>query len=107
VAKEIGARGGVIGLNFVRVFLGEQGPEDFIRHVEHADKLGLLDHFCFGADFFADHDVLPELRYLIPFFNPGFDNAACYPKVIGLLEKHLPHAIVEKIAYKNLIEFLR
>ncbi len=107
VAKEIGARGGVIGLNFVRAFLGKHGPEDFIRQVEHADKLGLLDHYCFGADFFADHDVSPELHYLIPFFNPGFDNASCYPKVIALLEKHLPRAIVEKIAYKNLTEFLQ
>ncbi len=107
LAKEIGARGGVIGLNFVRVFLGKHGPEDFIRQVEHADKLGLLDHFCFGADFFADHVLPPELQYLMPMFNSGFDNASCYPKVIGLLEKHLPHAIVEKIAYKNLTEFLK
>ncbi|HEY5235706.1 MAG TPA: membrane dipeptidase [Rhabdochlamydiaceae bacterium] len=107
LAKEIGARGGVIGLNFVRVFLGKHGPEDFIRQVEHADKLGLLDYFCFGADFFADHVLPPELHYLMPMFNPGFDNASCYPKVIGLLEKHLPHGIVEKIAYKNLTEFLK
>jgi membrane dipeptidase len=106
LAKEIGARGGVIGLNFVRVFLGKQGAEDFLRQVEHADKLGLLDHLCFGADFFADQVLPPELEYLMPMFIPGFDNASCYPKVIGLLEKHLPHAIVEKIAYKNLIEFL-
>ncbi len=107
LAKEIGARGGVIGLNFVRVFLGKHGPEDFLRQVEHADKLGLLDHLCFGADFFADQVLPPELHYLMPMFIPGFENASCYPKVIGLLEKHLPHAIVEKIAYKNLTEFLK
>jgi len=106
VAKEIGARGGLIGLNFVRVFLGGRSPEDFIRQVEHADKLGLLDHLCFGADFFADHAVLPELHYLIPWFFDGFDQAGCYPQVIGLLEKQLPHAIVEKIAYQNLTQFL-
>lgn len=107
LAKEIGARGGVIGLNFVRIFLGSHGPEDFIRQVEHADKLGLLDQYCFGADFFADHVLPPERQYMLPMFNPGFENASCYPKVIGLLEKHLPHAILEKIAYKNLIEFLK
>jgi microsomal dipeptidase-like Zn-dependent dipeptidase len=106
LAKEIGARGGLMGLNFVRLFLGNQGPEDFIRQVEHADKLGLLDHFCFGADFFDDHDLPPELQYLLPMFNPGFDKASCYPQAIGLLEKHLPRAMVEKIAYKNLTEFL-
>lgn len=106
LAKEIAARQGLIGLNFVRVFLGSQGPEDFIRQLEHADKLGLLDHFCFGADFFADHVLPPERSYLLPMFNAGFDNASCYPKVVQLLEKHLPHAIMEKIAYKNLTEFL-
>ena len=106
LAKEISARGGLMGLNFVRVFLGGRGPEDFIRQVEHADKLGLLDHLCFGADFFADHAMPPELQYLLPMFNPGFDQAGCYPQVIGLLEKHLSHGIVEKIAYKNLTEFL-
>ncbi len=106
LAQEIAARGGVIGLNFVRVFLGSKGAEDFIRQVEHADHLGLLNHFCFGADFFADHALPPELQYLLPMFNPGFDTAACYPKVIELLRKHLSHDIVEKIAYKNLTQFL-
>lgn len=106
LAKEIGARNGLIGLNFVRVFLGSHGPEDFIRQVEHADKLGLLDHFCFGADFFADHEIAPELQYMIPMFNAGFDNASCYPKVIELLKKHLSNDILEKIAYKNLSQFL-
>jgi membrane dipeptidase len=105
LAKEIGARGGVIGLNFVRIFLGE-GPEGFLRQTEHAEKLGLLDHFCLGADFFADHVLPPERQYMLPMFNPGFDSSACYPQVIELLEKHLPHAIVEKIAYKNLTRFL-
>ncbi|HEX2578857.1 MAG TPA: membrane dipeptidase [Rhabdochlamydiaceae bacterium] len=111
VAKEIGARGGVIGLNFVRVFLGgplgRQGPEDFLRQVDHADKLGLLDRLSFGADFFADHILPPELNYMLPMFNSGFDNASCYPKVIALLEKHLPRAMVEKIAHQTLLEFLQ
>lgn len=105
IAKEIGARGGVIGLNFVRVFLGSRGPEDFVRQLEHAEKLGLLDNLCFGADFFADQVLPPELQYLIPMFYPGFDNASCYPRVIELFLKHLPHAIVEKIAHGNLTRF--
>jgi microsomal dipeptidase-like Zn-dependent dipeptidase len=106
LAKEIGARGGVIGLNFVRTFLGHD-VDGFIRQTEHADKLGLLDHFCFGADFFADSVLPPERQYLLPMFNPGFDSAACYREVIELLGKHLSRDIVEKIAYKNLIEFLK
>ncbi|MBS0648277.1 MAG: membrane dipeptidase [Verrucomicrobia bacterium] len=106
IAQEIAARGGVIGLNFVRVFLGKEGPEDFIRQLEHAEKLGILDHMCFGADFFADQVLPPELHYLMPMFNPGFDNASCYPQVRKLLLKHLSPAVVEKIAYENLARFL-
>lgn len=106
IAREIGARGGVIGLNFVRVFLGSRGSEDFIRQLEHAEKLGLLDSLCFGADFFADQVLPPELQYLNPMFNPGFEDASCYPRVIELFLKHLPHGIVEKIAHENLTRFL-
>ncbi len=106
LAREIGARGGVMGINFVRVFLGGHGPEDFIRQLEHADKLKLLDHLCFGADFFMEHDMPPESQYLLPMFNQGFDSSACYPKVIELFLKHLSHDIVEKIAHHNLTRFL-
>ena len=106
LAKEIGARGGLIGLNFVRAFLGGRSPEDFIRQAEHADRLGILDRLCFGADFFADHSIPPELHYLLPWFFEGFDQAGCYPHVVKLLEKHLSPDILEKIAYQNLTRFL-
>lgn len=101
IALEIGRRGGLIGLNFVRSFL-----KDFILQVEHAEKLGLLGHFCFGADFFEEHDVPPELSYLKPFFFEGFDTSACYPKVIERLLTRFSRDVIEKIAYKNLIRFL-
>lgn len=101
IAQEIGKRGGVIGLNFVRGFL-----KDFVSQVKHAEKLGLLDHYCFGADFFEDHSVPPELNYLLPFFLEGFDTAACYPKLIDLLQQHFATEVVEKIAYTNLSQFL-
>ncbi len=106
IAQEIGARGGVIGLNFVRVFLGKNGPEDFLKQAEHADKLGLMDHWCFGADFFADHDVLPELAYMKPFFHRGFENSSCYPQVIDLFSKHLSRDLLEKISSQTLTRFL-
>lgn len=101
IALEIGRRGGLIGLNFVRSFL-----KDFTAQVEHAERLGLLDHFCFGADFFEEHDVPPELSYLKPFFFEGFDTSACYPRVIEQLLLRFPKNVVEKIAYKNLTYFI-
>lgn len=106
IAKEIGARKGLIGLNFVRVFLGNQGPEAFLKQAEHADKLGLLNHLCFGADFFPDHDMPPELSYMKPFFLEGFENSSCYPRVIDLFLKYLPRDILARIACHNLAKFL-
>ncbi len=105
LAKEIGARRGLIGLNFVRKFVGKD-PEDLLRHVEHAERLGLLDALCFGADFFSDTIASPELEHLKPFFFPGFDDASCYPKVTELFLKYLPRDTVEKISFNNLSQFL-
>jgi len=106
IAQEIGRRGGVIGLNFVRGFVGKTGPDDFIRQAEHADKLGLLDHWCFGADFFDDEEISPQLAYLKPFFYAGFDDASCYPRLIELLLKRFPRDTVEKIAFRTLSQFI-
>jgi len=51
MAQEIIRRGGVIGLNFMRAFLGSQGIGNLNRQVEHASKLGVISHLCFGSDF--------------------------------------------------------
>lgn len=107
IALEIGKRKGLIGLNFVRVFLGNQGTSDFIRHIEHAQSLDLLNHVCFGADFFADHEVPLELEYLKPFYYDEFDSAACYPQLLNFLSLHMPSLDLENIAYKNLSHFLK
>jgi len=42
LTKELIKRGAVIGLNFVRHFIGDN-PEDFLEHIEHAFKLGAED----------------------------------------------------------------
>lgn len=105
IAKEIVRRKGVIGMNFVRKFVGTDGPSDFLRHVEHAEKLGALDHLCFGADFFNDSDSPPELEHLKPFYYEGFDNASCYPRMIELFREILSEEQIEKIASKNLLHF--
>jgi microsomal dipeptidase-like Zn-dependent dipeptidase len=106
LAKEIGKRGGLIGLNFVRIFLGKDGKEAFLQQIEYADKLGLLDHLCFGADFFADHSVPPELDYMVPFFNQGYEDATCYPRLIQFLSNYLPPQTLANLAYHNLAKFL-
>jgi membrane dipeptidase len=101
IAIEIGKRGGLIGLNFVRTFL-----KDFTLQIQHAKKLCLLDHFCFGADFFADTLRPSFTTSSKSSFYEGFDSAACYPKVINVFLELCPKTTVEKIAYHNLYFFL-
>lgn len=103
IAKEIIRRKGVIGLNFVRRFLGSS-PEDFLRHVEHAEKLGGLDHLCFGADFFNDSGLRSNPK---PSYLENFDNAACYPRLIELFRTILSESQIEKIASGNMLRFLQ
>lgn len=97
-AKEIAARGGVIGLNFVKHFLGQ----DFISHMNHAKKLDIFNHCCFGADFFCESQIA-SLLPLIPFFYKGFSDASCYPKVIEKLG--LNGQEQELLSYQNLAQF--
>jgi membrane dipeptidase len=99
---------GVIGCNFVKRFVGES-PYDFIRHFEHAIELGAGDQICLGADFYGGIDVpkhlIPEISY--PIFQKDFSNSSCYPKFLGLLEKHFSKKQVEKIANINILTFLK
>lgn len=98
-AKEIIARGGVIGINFVRHFVGEDS-EDFIRHIEHGLALGGEDALVFGADFFGGL-MAPELKALEPIYQETFSSSACYPEMHTLLKGAFSSHIIEKIFHRN------
>lgn len=106
---EIVNRKGVIGLNFVRYFLGEDPQSSFHRHLEHLLSLGARDALCFGADFFYGNDVPPAHRKKPEeLFFPGFDNSSCYPSVIeGWNHTYgIEESILDKITSENLINFI-
>lgn len=105
IALEIIQRKGLIGLNFVRAFLGSE-PDAFLRHIEHAQKLGGMNSLCFGADFFYDGDSPPELDYLKPFYLNHFDNSSCYPRLLELLHGKLSKHQMEKLFHQNIFRFL-
>lgn len=105
IALEIAKRKGLIGLAMVRRFLGTQGIEDLIRHVQHAHQMGVLHCLCFGADFFDDRNYPPNY-HLRPMFLPEFEDASCFRKVVGLLEASFEKEVVDAIAYQNLKSFL-
>ncbi|NGX50859.1 MAG: hypothetical protein K1060chlam2_00710 [Chlamydiae bacterium] len=104
IAKEIVALGGVIGLNFVRHFIGDR-PQDFIQHIEHAFALGARDQLCLGADFFGGIP-LPELDHLRPFFQKEFSNSSCYPAFFELLEQSFTSEQLKKLSHQNLLAYL-
>ncbi len=105
IAQEIFRRKGLVGLNFVRPFLGPD-PAAFLRHIEHAQKLGGMNSLCFGADFFYDGDSPPELNYLKPFYLNHFDNSSCYPRLLELLHGKLSNHQMKKLFYQNVFRFL-
>ncbi|HEY5259586.1 MAG TPA: membrane dipeptidase, partial [Rhabdochlamydiaceae bacterium] len=102
LAKEIFKRGGVIGMNFVRKFVGDDFIPALRRHIEHGVSLGGEEQLCFGADFFCTTDV--ALKDLAPYFAEEYGNSSCYPKV--LQELKLSESLSEGISSKNLYAFL-
>lgn len=106
IAKEIAARQGLIGLNFVRRFLGSNGSTDFLEQLEFAQNLGVIKSMCLGADFFDDRDFPPAYDDLRPFFHPEFDTSACYPRFLSLIQDTLHPSEIEGLAHKNLTTFL-
>lgn len=105
IAKEIFRKGGIIGINFIRPFIGTN-PTDFLRHIEHGLSLGGEEHLCLGADFFDDGD-LESLTHLKPFFFPGFDEASCYPRFLALLGQQFSEKQLQRIASQNFYSFLK
>lgn len=106
IAREIIRRKGVIGLNFVKAFVGKQLPDDFTRQVDFARSLGGLEHFCMGADFFFDNDMPLALQAFTPFFFPKFGHSGTYPELLKYLNEVFTKNELEKIAYLNFANFL-
>lgn len=109
LVREIMQRDGVIGFNFVRLFVGPESPLNFVRQLEHLLTLGGGKLLCFGADFFYHGDVSPQFRKTPEeYFFPDYGDASAYEKVLGLWRKHLnlSEEIIHDIAYRNLDRFL-
>lgn len=109
VAREIIARDGLIGLNFLRIFLGEP-PGSFVAQVRHALELGGAKNYCFGADFFAVEDLSPDHRSKAPdgLFFPDFEDSSCYPRLLDQLAGEVPcgQELLLDLAHRNFYRFL-
>lgn len=89
-AKEIAARGGVIGLNILRSFVTGDASEAFVRQLQHARELGVLDRAqALGTDFFYRLDVPPELLKDEDDFFPEYGDATRHPRLLADLGEAL------------------
>jgi membrane dipeptidase len=102
---EIVNRRGLIGLNFVRPFLGDS----IHKHVEHFLELGAENTLCFGADFFYGMDVPPQHRKdpkLL--FSDAYRDASVYPNILDEWKDFLclEEETIKNIAWNNFNRFL-
>lgn len=110
IAREIIARDGVIGLNFLVRFLGQPPPQGFADQVAHALALGAARNYAFGADFFYEKDVPAHLRKSTDEeYAADYGDAACYPRLLDDLAERLElrDEVIEDLAWRNAERFLK
>ena len=97
MAREIFRRGGFVGVNFCTYFLGEHPTVDTVAaHIEHFLELGGENCIGLGSDF-DGADVPEDLSGVEDL--PNLWEALC--------RRNYPEALVEKIFYRNLHQFLQ
>jgi membrane dipeptidase len=108
IVREIAKRKGVIGLNFVKHFVGEEPKTGFVRQLEALLSLTGEDVVCFGADFFFDEDFNHKPRPPDGWYFQNFGDASCYGRLLELWKAELGIAddLLAKIAYRNLFGFV-
>lgn len=108
IIKEIVTMGGVIGMNFIRRFVGDR-KEDFLDHVEHFLGLRGEDSLSLGADFYGGMNIPPHLipGVSFPVFQKELEDASCYLYFVSLLEKRFNRNLIEKICSQNALSFIR
>lgn len=108
--QEIAKRGGVIGVNFVRPFVGTVVQEGFVAQLEALLKLVGEDHIGFGADFFFDGDYPKHLLAQYPdgWYFPEYADSSSYGRLMEVWRAKLglSEAVLEKIAYRNVFRFI-
>lgn len=107
IAQEIAKRGGLIGLNFVRRFIGDH-DEDFLKQIEYGSAIGCADALALGADFYGALDLPPSTcpGRTFPTFPPQYSNSSTYPSFIALVERNFGAAQSEALASGNATRFI-
>lgn len=104
LVQEIVQRRGLIGANFLRLFLDGSDPDSLLEHImyglEHAP-----DAMAFGADFFYRPGIPDPARQ--PLFFPEYEDAGQYPKILQQLsQRGATGEQLTKLAYGNAQRFM-
>lgn len=97
--RAIAEKGGVVGINFYGPQLcasGNASIADIVRHIAHAAEIAGVKHVCIGSDFDGMQRYPKDLK------NPS-DLPALFD---ALLSEGFTPAEVERIAYKNLHDYI-
>jgi membrane dipeptidase len=108
IAKEIFRRGGIVGLNLYRYFIGET-ENQLVEQLAHWLELKGENHLAFGADFFYDPDLPSAYRHGEENYFKDYQDASCYGRLLSFLQKELKleSSFLEKFAYQNALAFIQ
>ncbi|MHA7129578.1 dipeptidase [Algoriphagus namhaensis] len=104
-AKEVIHRKGILGVNFLRAFLDTENPGRLFDHILHGFEIGADEQVCFGADFFYTKNFGDPSR--VPFYFPLAENASKYQSILTTLSQNLNPDQLDRLAYKNALNFYR
>jgi membrane dipeptidase len=121
VIRACAAKGGVIGINGVGVFLGSNDirSETIARHIDYVARLAGIDHVALGLDYVFDNDELLEYLKSRPALFGSDPNAmqqyACdfvapeqIPEIVGCLSSMgYADADLQRILGLNLLRVAR
>ena len=103
ITQEILKRGGFIGVNWLKYYLGEE-PTKLYEHIEYAFAKGAANQVGLGADFFYDTDQNRAAQT----YYPQYSSAAQYPELLNqLAARTLNHAQLQAVAHTNFLAFIR
>lgn len=105
IVQEIVRRDGLIGANFLRLFLDGARSESLLEHIEYGIEHA-PNNMAFGADFFYRPAISAPERQ--PLFFTEYEDAGQYPKILQqLADRGIGQEALEQLAYGNVERFIR
>ncbi len=104
IAKEICSRKGIIGINFIKDFIGEN-PQKLMEHIMYGFAQGFEDNLSFGADFFSASNIHQSDTGI--FFYDQHANAGKYPLIMDELKGIISESQMAKLSHLNALNFIK